>query len=64
MHKQKKLKYATAEKFTVTIQPNMDYACVVALLVIVDVMENPDEEDDSSGTVEAVANVSGAALML
>ncbi|KAI3703337.1 hypothetical protein L1987_73333 [Smallanthus sonchifolius] len=56
MHKPKTLKYAT-EKFTVTIQPNMDYACVVALFAIVDAMENPDEKKQGSNAVGAAGNV-------
>ncbi|KAF5775219.1 putative tubby-like protein [Helianthus annuus] len=44
IHKpQSKKKYEAADKFTVTIQPNMDYACVVALLAIVDANEHPDD---------------------
>uniref|UniRef100_A0A251SZ73 Putative tubby C-terminal-like domain-containing protein n=1 Tax=Helianthus annuus TaxID=4232 RepID=A0A251SZ73_HELAN len=40
MHKPQDTKYA-ANKFTATIQPNMDYACVVALFAIVEYEENP-----------------------
>ncbi|KAI3829003.1 hypothetical protein L1987_03116 [Smallanthus sonchifolius] len=61
MHKPETSKYGK-DKFTVTIQPNIDYACVVALLAIVDAMENPDEKKDSSGAVEAVVNVMGTVL--
>ncbi|KAI3703338.1 hypothetical protein L1987_73334 [Smallanthus sonchifolius] len=52
--------YAT-DKFTVTIQPNMDYACVIALLAIVDATENSDEIKEGSsevgGAVLDVCNV-------
>ncbi|KAJ0851060.1 putative tubby-like protein [Helianthus annuus] len=40
MHKPQETKYAK-NKFTATIQPNMDYACVVALFAIVEYEENP-----------------------
>ncbi|KAI7733334.1 hypothetical protein M8C21_017001 [Ambrosia artemisiifolia] len=46
------------DKFTVTIYPNVDYSFVVALIAIVDAMENPI----SSGVVEAAGGgVGGAA---
>ncbi|KAI7744743.1 hypothetical protein M8C21_016878 [Ambrosia artemisiifolia] len=61
MHKPQKLKYAN-DKFTVTIQANMDYACVVALLAIVDVMENPDAKQGSGVPPEGVVNAIGAVL--
>ncbi|KAI3829007.1 hypothetical protein L1987_03120 [Smallanthus sonchifolius] len=56
MHKPQNLKYAT-DKFTVTIQPNIDYACVVALFAIVDAIENPDEIKQGSGAAGAVLGV-------
>ncbi|KAI3703342.1 hypothetical protein L1987_73338 [Smallanthus sonchifolius] len=61
MHKPETSKYGK-DKFTVTIQPNMDYACVVALLAIVDDIKNPDEKKDSSEAAEAVGNVMGTVL--
>ncbi|KAI3703343.1 hypothetical protein L1987_73339 [Smallanthus sonchifolius] len=61
MHKPHTSKYGKG-KFTVTIQPNMDYACVAALLAIVDAMENPDEKEDSSGAAEVVVDVIGTVL--
>ncbi|MFS7926461.1 putative tubby-like protein [Helianthus anomalus] len=62
MHKLQTSKYAK-DKFTVTIQANMDYACVVTLLAIVDAMENPDQINQ--GSVEVAGGVGeaiGAAL--
>ncbi|XP_076904322.1 protein LURP-one-related 15-like [Bidens hawaiensis] len=63
MHKLETSKYAK-NKFTVTIQANMDYACVVALLAIVDAMENPDVKHGSVADAAAggVVDVVGAAL--
>ncbi|KAK1418936.1 hypothetical protein QVD17_28089 [Tagetes erecta] len=62
MHKPQKLKYAT-NKFTVTIEANMDYACVVALFAIVDAMENPNEvKKGSSGDVGTMLDIAGAVL--
>ncbi|KAI3829008.1 hypothetical protein L1987_03121 [Smallanthus sonchifolius] len=62
MQKPQTLKYAT-NKFTVTIQPNMDYACVVALFAIVDAIENPDEiKQGSSGAAGKVFDVCNAVL--
>ncbi|KAJ0716893.1 putative tubby-like protein [Helianthus annuus] len=59
MSKPQALKYA-ADKFTVTIQPNMDYAFVVALFAIVDAIENPDEvKKGSGGSVGAAFDVLG-----
>ncbi|KAM0069604.1 hypothetical protein Hdeb2414_s0001g00003511 [Helianthus debilis subsp. tardiflorus] len=62
MHKLQTSKYAK-DKFTVTIQANMDYACVVTLLAIVDAMENPDEINQASVEVAGgVGEAIGAAL--
>ncbi|KAI7744746.1 hypothetical protein M8C21_016881 [Ambrosia artemisiifolia] len=61
MHKLQTSKYAN-DKFTVTIQANMDYACVVALLAIVDVMENPDEKKRYDVPLEDVVDAIGAGL--
>ncbi|XP_076884330.1 protein LURP-one-related 10-like [Bidens hawaiensis] len=63
MHKPKTSKYAKS-KFTMTIQANMDYACVVALLAIVDAMENPYVKQGSAADAAAggAADVVGAVL--
>ncbi|XP_076904172.1 protein LURP-one-related 10-like [Bidens hawaiensis] len=49
MHKPQNVKYVK-DKFTVTIQPNMDYAGVVALFAIADAFEHPEEVKKGSGT--------------
>ncbi|XP_076904488.1 protein LURP-one-related 10-like [Bidens hawaiensis] len=61
MHKPHNVK-SIKDKFTVTIQPNMDYAGVVALFAIVDAMEHPDEAKNSSAleAAGATANVLNA----
>ncbi|KAJ0672733.1 putative tubby-like protein [Helianthus annuus] len=61
MHKLQTSKYAN-DKFTVTIQANMDYACVVALFAIVDAMENPDEEKGSTETAVGVVGAIGSII--
>uniref|UniRef100_A0A251SVZ6 Putative tubby C-terminal-like domain-containing protein n=1 Tax=Helianthus annuus TaxID=4232 RepID=A0A251SVZ6_HELAN len=62
MHKLQTSKYAK-DKFTVRIPANMDYACVVTLLAIVDAMENPDEINQASVEVAGgVGEAIGAAL--
>ncbi|XP_076904200.1 protein LURP-one-related 10-like [Bidens hawaiensis] len=63
MHKPETSKYAKS-KFTVTIQANIDYACVVALLAILDAMENPDAKHGSGAdaVVGGVVDVIGAVL--
>ncbi|KAK1418934.1 hypothetical protein QVD17_28087 [Tagetes erecta] len=61
MHKLQK-KHAT-DKFTVTIEANMDYACVVALFAIVDAMENHEELRNSSGGASGgVLNIASAII--
>lgn len=59
MHKPETLKYAK-DKFTVTIQANMDYACVIALFAIVDAMEN--RVDVKQVSVDAAAGGVGEAI--
>ncbi|XP_076904502.1 protein LURP-one-related 15-like [Bidens hawaiensis] len=49
MHKPQNVKYVK-DKFTVTIQPNMDYAGVVVLFALADAFEHSDEYNKSSGT--------------
>ncbi|KAK1418935.1 hypothetical protein QVD17_28088 [Tagetes erecta] len=56
IHKPKNSKYS-GDIFTLTIEANMDYACVVALFAIVDAMENPDEVKKGSGAAGAAGNI-------
>ncbi|KAI7753361.1 hypothetical protein M8C21_028083 [Ambrosia artemisiifolia] len=57
--KSKKLKL-DKNKFMVTIQPNVDYALVVALIAIVDAMKSVDK-DYSEKLLEANTQIIGAA---
>ncbi|KAI3829009.1 hypothetical protein L1987_03122 [Smallanthus sonchifolius] len=62
MHKpqtSKKMK-SGEDKFTVTIQPNMDYAFMVSLFAIIDAMENPDKKKGYSRVVRLAVNVISA----
>ncbi|GJU70559.1 LURP-one-related 10-like protein, partial [Tanacetum coccineum] len=61
MHKFQRLKNAklTKGKYMVRVNPNVDYAFVVALIAILDGMNNADKKTSRSGAVGGVVGVLG-----
>ncbi|GJV66868.1 LURP-one-related 10-like protein [Tanacetum coccineum] len=61
MHKFQRLKNAKLSKgkYMVRVNPNMDYAFVVALIAILDGMNNADKKTSRSGAVGGVLDALG-----